>query len=362
MITCRLSLRWQKTVKVSNQFNVKCLQSVPAKALLFGEYGLLKGGSAAVVLLPNFKVQVQFALSRAVALEPSCTLRSGFLESDVILFGNMLQRSDVSQLTGEQRNFYCYLSQYLNELVDSTFLAEITKAYSPAYGFGSSSAIQAAFHLFFQTRASAQKIHFAELGSDFWKRVYASLKLLQGQGSCYDVASQIYGALLDSFEEPLLVSFKDLAKARESENHDFLPQIAPLKDIDLKKFGCFVETGIRSDTRAVLKSQHTRNLDNSFFDLQTRFASAFIAEPHFNTAAELCRASSEISLQYGLLPQTPELLRFTSLCTQLHFPWKTMGAGFGDCLWVMASRDEISQLLQDPGMSGLRIRFAFEDV
>ncbi|MEY2987693.1 MAG: hypothetical protein RJB13_1214, partial [Pseudomonadota bacterium] len=243
-------------------------------------------------------------------------------------------------------------------------VAEIIEAYSPAYGFGSSSAIQAAFHLFFQSLVSTKKTQFAELDSEFWKGVYHTLKLLQGRGSGYDVATQIFGALLDHFEEPLLVSFKDQGRISESGNGMFSPQVSGLSIScdELKKFGCFIETGIQSDTRSVLNNNRTRDLGGYFFDSQKNFADAFIADPQHATAVELCRASSQLALQYGLLPETPELIRFTNVCTALKYPWKTMGAGFGDCLWVMASREEVSEILRDSASSDLNIRFAFEDV
>ncbi|MEY2987583.1 MAG: hypothetical protein RJB13_1104, partial [Pseudomonadota bacterium] len=118
MIMYRLSLRWQKTVKESSRLNVTCSQIVPAKALLFGEYGLLNGGAAAVVLLPNFKFQVRFLLNRDHSNEQRCILRSEFLSNEVILDSRSLQSGAELVLTGEQRNFYCYLSQYRDEFAN----------------------------------------------------------------------------------------------------------------------------------------------------------------------------------------------------------------------------------------------------
>lgn len=364
MITCRLSLRWQKTVNESNRLHVKSLQTVPAKALLFGEYGLLQGGPAAVVLLPNFKFRIQFSIGHDHFIERNCTLRSEFLSSDVILDDKSLRFADSTTLTGEQRNLYCYLSQHQGALADSSLLAEIIESYSPAYGFGSSSAILTAFHLFFESLSSSTAFEFAQLSRNFWRKVYASLRLLQGRGSGYDVASQVYGALLGALHEPLLLSFNNQGQVVENGASEFLPQVLRLNTPheELKRFGCFIETGIQSDTRAVLKSAHVQNLDGSFFDLQKFFARTFVKDPSYTTAAELCFAASQAALQYGLLPQTPALKRFTQMCTQARLPWKTMGAGHGDCLWVMATRDELIELLRDPGVSGLNIRFAFEDV
>ncbi len=364
MITCRLSLRWQKTVKESNRFHVKSLQTVPAKALLFGEYGLLKGGAAAVVLLPNFKFRVQFSIGHDDFIERNCTLRSDFLSRDVTLNDNSLRFGDSSKLTGEQRNLYCYLSQHQCALADSSLLAEIIESYSPAYGFGSSSAILTAFHLFFESLTSSAALEFTQLSREFWRKVYASLRLLQGRGSGYDVASQVYGALLGAVHEPLFLSFNNQGQTIENGIYEFLPEVSRLRisHDELKRFGCFIETGIHSDTRAVLKSAHIQNLDRAFFDSQKFFASTFVKDPSYTTAAELCLAASQVAIKYGLLPQSPALKRFTKMCTQARLPWKTMGAGYGDCLWVMATRDELNELLKEPGVSGLNIRFAFEDV
>lgn len=363
MITCRLLRRWQKTVIESSQSTLRTSYKVPAKALLFGEYGLLRGGSAAAVLLPQFNFQLSFALDDSKNALHNFGFKSSFFSNDVCLSSDVLQSGDTTSLIEEQRNLYCYLSQYRQALLGRSLQAEVTEAFSPAYGFGSSSAIQAAFHLFLANLQSSNSIRFGDLDDEFWEKVYATVQLLQGGGSGYDVAVQIFGALLSSVSGPSVLSFKDSGWSVDTGKRTFSPIVSELRlaNGELKKFGCFVETGIRSNTRAVLRSAHTQNLDELFFDSQKSLADEFINQPSLDSAKELCRSASLLAIKYGLLPQTPELMRLTALCTASGLPWKTMGAGFGDCLWILASRAEVTDILKDVGASELTIRYSFED-
>lgn len=363
MTTCPLSLRWQKTVKENSQGCYTSSYRVPAKALLFGEYGLLRGGCAAVVLLPQYGFRLSFMVKKSVALEQSYVLRSDFFTEDVTLSRSLLNSEEQIGLSEEQRNLCSYLSQYRNELLNSTLFIEILEAYSPALGFGSSSAIQSAIHLFFARLNMPEEIQFEQLGTEFWAKAFRTLQTLQGRGSGYDVAVQIFGALHSKLDSPCLLSFRNEGLAHVAGD-SFFPKVSQLAidSCELRKFGCFVETGVHSNTRAVLKETQGRRFDDFFFSAQKELAHKFIADPCVDSAAQLCRVASGISLQYGLLPMTHELLCFTDTCREANIPWKTMGAGFGDCLWVLASRAQIDEILRQNNTTGLKVSYAFEDI
>lgn len=336
---------------------------IPGKALLFGEYGLLAGGPAAVVTLPQYKFQLQFEMQDSAADTCQYILKSDFLDTDVALTANDLQAGPTPEWSDETSNLFCYLSSYTKELHERSLTLCVTESFSPTLGFGSSSAMQAAVHLYFASMKYGHNVHVSQLDQTFWTSVYMTLQRLQGRGSGYDVAVQIVAALQPQPERVSLLSFRNHSFHSDLHKNGFTPVIAamPVSETELRQLGCFVETGVRSDTRQVLRQTSRSYFSAKFYAQQKELAEAFIANPTFSTASQLCSVAAELACDFGLLPQCGEVQTFVALCRKEGIPWKTMGAGFGDCLWVLAERSVIETLLRRHKLSRLTVRTSFED-
>lgn|GEM_PF-677528 len=342
---------------------------VPGKALLFGEYGVMRGGDAVAVTIPNSRFKFNFEISR-------CEKNSsgkGLVEFDSRFFAKPLQihvdqlkKRVIEEEIGEKRNLACYLSPYDYLLSDSFLAVNVIESFSPSLGFGSSSAILSAFHLFLFSFKN-QRLLTWPVEQDFWTAIYQSLMQLQGRGSGYDLAVQCWSVLnKSSLEESGSVRclhFVDQGFRQDAPT--ILEPVVSALEINpeqLQDFGCFVETGIQSNTRSVLKDVEKRRLDDYFYQQQSFFAREFLRCPTVEKARELCGASSEMAFAAGLLPDSAELSAFTAQCKRQGIAWKTMGAGGGDCLWVLASRKQLEQLIQNHQLKSLSVAFAFEDL
>lgn len=346
-----------------SQVGVTASHPIPGKALLFGEYGLLVGGPAVVAILPKYRFQLEFLSQKSD--EERCQYRaeSAFFEEDVVLTAHDMQTGPNPRWTDEARNLYCYLSCYTNELRGRSLTIRVTESFSPALGFGSSSALQAAVHLYFASLDNDWNLRESQLDQKFWTSVYTTLQRLQGRGSGYDVAVQIIAALQSRTERISLHSFRNRSFHLNAQKNGFTPAIVNLNvdTTELRKLGCFVETGVRSDTRQVLSRTSQSHFTPKFYAQQSELAEAFIQDPSFNNASQLCHVAAELACEFHLLPQCDEVQRFVALCRKESIPWKTMGAGFGDCLWVLADRTTIEALLRSHKLSRLTVRTSFED-
>ena len=340
--------------------------SVPGKALLFGEYGVMRGGAAVVVTLPAYRMGLNFSF---VAPESKTDavhrFVSAFLPEALHLAAHEFETIVAEDAETELRNFACYLSGFREFLTEHSVSAEVLSSFPPSLGFGSSSALLSCFHI-----ALAKKI-FGKSGPDqleifgYWQRLYDALILLQGRGSGYDVAVQTWAALNSvPAQKALILSYKNKAYGLHQERLNFFePEVSPvfMDEMQRRLLGCFVETGVRSDTRAVLNKTMRGALPDVFFAAHQEFARQFLLEPTSETAARLCREASALAQAAELLPQTPEVIRFVNECERNRIPWKTMGAGHGDCLWVMAPRAVIEAIVMKSSASGMNVRFAFEE-
>jgi mevalonate kinase len=345
--------------------------SVPGKAMLFGEYGVLSGGRAVAVLLGDFRMALEFSWC-------SPQPRAGvFFESDFLERPVSLAVADLSSFSTqrdaeilnpnfnarEKRNLSCYVSGYSDFLRNYLLTARVKKSFSPQFGFGSSSALlvafqSALFHFFCRENI---------LNERYWDNLYAALLMLQKKGSGYDVAVQSWAV---AQEQNLGVNGAGSVSARivlfenkEIQQNKFRPEVRllPLERCVLRRFGCFVQTGVYSNTRAVLDSSARLLRSEPFISQQRRWADAFIDEPTYEHCQDLCRASSQQARELGLLPQTSDVLAFVNACDAENIAWKTMGAGHGDCLWVMASRECINELISRTGAASLSVCFAFSE-
>ena len=337
--------------------------SVPGKALLFGEYGVMRGGEAVAVCLPNFKMSVDFSF-REDKVEPSYSLSSDYLSRTIVVERNKLGQLLESVEANEERNLACYLSGFSEFLQCVTLSANVSREFSPSLGFGSSSALLSAFHIALAERFFSPNLIEQLSYSEFWSPLYKSLMRLQGRGSGYDIALQTWAALNCKQEfAPTVLSFRDAAYGQATERAMFSPEISvvPMSAAEMAGMGCFVESGVRSETRRVLQNMEKKKIESAFYEQQTSFAKRFLAEPVLDNVTRLCREASNLALSYGLLPATDSLQSFTRRCDSLGIAWKTMGAGYGDCLWVIANRAQVESMISEISAPEMSVQFAFED-
>lgn len=363
MIICPRSRRWLVEPNQPKNHNRLLSVSVPGKALLFGEYGVMRGGEAVVVPLPAYRMGLSISFS-APEEKPVHHFVSRFLPERLALDQSELEGLLLSESESELRNFACYLSGFREYLSKSAVAAEVNASFAPSLGFGTSSALLACFHIALSEFVYAKKGSAQLEIKNYWQRLYDSLLRLQGHGSGYDVAVQAWFALCCSDQRSTsLLRFKNLSHGQALSFNGFEPEIARIsvESNDLRQFGCFVETGVRSDTRAVLRSAMRKVLPEEFFAAQSDFARQFLQNPTSAQARRLCREASALARRSELLPQRTEIEIFVSECERLDIPWKTMGAGHGDCLWVMASRSAIESIIRKISAQSLKVRHAFED-
>jgi diphosphomevalonate decarboxylase len=176
---------------------------VPAKVLLFGEYGLLSGGAGFVLTLPDHACVVRVELDSATervedeATMPRLRVESAFfgdagpLVVDAAAWSAWRTEVERGIPAGERapgerdaRFFLSILFPYGGALRVARISAVrvfVLRAFSPSLGFGSSSAITAGIHAALDACLGLP----ASLA-----RALASVRLFQGRGSGYDVAVQ----------------------------------------------------------------------------------------------------------------------------------------------------------------------------
>jgi mevalonate kinase len=317
--------------------------TVPAKGMLFGEYGVLHGFPAITALFspPHFHIQLSWQRSS----QPTVRVKSDFFSSREIVFS---PKDPLAPQEQEAVFFYQLLHPWRAELSRHSVDIEILHSFSPSLGFGSSSALIAGISTAFFGFYHPQKQD--PLSSPlFWQKISESIQATQGKGSGYDVASQAF-ALVHKQKNALL----SYEPAHANENHG-VPQInvVPLSLQEIKKMGCFVKTGIYAETKAILQKQI--DSQKKFAHQHGTLAQRFLTQPHPEYLKFLLNDAKEIALAQGLFPTTPEFQHLVQTLGSL--PFKSMGAGHGDCLWVLASKQE----LQNRGLATHQIAFAFED-
>ncbi|MEN9824363.1 MAG: hypothetical protein RI953_108 [Pseudomonadota bacterium] len=346
-----------------NELTRRLSLSVPGKGMLFGEYGVMSGGVAAVAALHTRRMSLDFTVCPSAKSE--VIFQSDFLAGSVIVEPSQTARLLESTERSEQRNLACYVAGWEAWLADKKLLVRVTESFSPELGFGSSSALLVAFQmaLFRLSKQPADSRSLIEPtpDTDFWQRIHAALIRLQRKGSGYDLGIQT-AALhmpIQSGESASLFGFRNQGFNRNV----FAPEVKPiaLTNSELSLLGCFVQSGVRSDTRAVLAETQKIQNSNEFCSRQDEWARSFCSEPTFKNARRMCLEASKLALEYGLLPAAPDLLNFVRLCDREGVAWKTMGAGHGDCLWVLATRREVEELILRSSASSMSVAFSFAE-
>ncbi len=338
---------------------------VPAKGMLFGEYGVLSGYPAVAVTFPECHFQIDFEWHNASPDRPALEVESAFLPENSLHiqteFLNELQRMKVQNDVPFLRHLYphslrhqCFftalLFPYLHLFQTHSLKVCIRNSFAPELGFGSSSALLAAFHqVLYGAHEKGCEKSFAQDGNflqdmlsseNFWHKIWTSLAMAQGGGSGYDVACQL--AAGQSAGTQMWVYEKGLVpKIRQ------IPHVQAGKKIDL---GVFLATGICSDTALEIQNFRKNALKSADFSKRHgKIALDFLENPCNEVLPELMRRSREISFEQGILPLPENETRFGRLQNELlknNISYKSMGAGAGDCLWVLASQQQINALLE----------------
>lgn len=394
-LTPRLSDRLSRQADCSES-ETKQVFSVPAKAMLFGEYGVLTGGPALAVTWSSFSVMLEARLlTKADVRAPNvpCGVRfsSALLGPDLVVDA---QGRPVAGGSSGPQSPAAFVSRALATLIEifgpppSGLELNVQNAYPPRLGFGSSSALVVALYLAFLeahcpgsvrqptgTRGANDEV----AGSDsqvlkewpqHWPRLLRVLHAAQGKGSGYDVAVQFWAALSGHLiSGPKLWLFRPGPRPSGQTGHNpnnpptAWPALAPMvKELHCPLFwrgcGSFVESLVTAPTAHVLAglnevdaephlNRHTECAEEALQIFEnTRVWDDWVhsggALPH--PLSGVVSRCLELAREQGIADHVEPLMQSTAWAHVLsewqgRFPvFKTMGAGRGDCVWVLSAR------------------------
>lgn len=398
---------------------------VPAKAMLFGEYGVLEGGPAFAVVLPYPFFELELRLVHGACAAPRVTMHSAFFSQGrtAVSLGALTRLRDavlptpprafpdldtVSALPMElspdaldpwmprdafARALAAWVLPFVDELADAlgqgthdscdshgSLEMSVLTSFSPAWGMGSSSALIAGIHAGLEFLLGAGRpagvksgdvISVLDTGAPLL-RALTSLRLGQGRGSGYDVAVQKQSARileLSPRAETDTPEFSDLLDSPEWKRAlggtpglwrfqwcDGSPRAQCIGlPVPLSCMGVLIETGVYSHTAAALSSvdapvaagRAARHLSRSEAARRHEAcARAFETVRDTTALAGLVDQARDVAIAHGILPiEGPSpLARLARLLLETGLPFKSMGAGGGDCLWVLATRAQIEEL------------------
>jgi hypothetical protein len=324
---------------------------IPAKAMLFGEYGVLRGGPALVATLvePHFEITAELVSSPAVS-SPKLGVA---LEFSSDYFEQPLQfDARAQQLSGDSGAAALFIEKCLNVLVsemhawskaDLVLRIKVTQAFASELGLGSSSAIVAglvwlshwaACHA--ATDGIANRHLYQPRSFDLaWPQLHGCVLAAQGKGSGYDVAVQ-YAALevLDSsiqaspglwfFQPAGIPVLERIVNARFWQNAGYL-----------------LPSGVAAATGAILSTlsggaaadgyarQHADIAHEAI--RRMRDESLWTESKGSHPLADLLSSALAIAQQQGIAGHVERISGLSLLPPGTVY--KTMGAGFGDCVW-----------------------------
>jgi mevalonate kinase len=323
--------------------------NVPAKAMLFGEYGALLGGKVLAVTFFKYYFSLELSLTKD-PIAPCVIVESQFFANKKISFSldsfenfHNIQDPNILFFLKLLIPWRMFIHQYHLSIV-------IKKSFSKSLGFGSSSALICGISLglwkFFYG-----KDYFEEI--DFWEKIKQSvLNIQSGSGSCYDVAVQIAAIRYAQKEkEAKFWVFQNMLNLPLIE--EFYPQSSS------RLYGCFLLTHLYADTKCLIqKFNHDKN-KREFAKYHSFLAESFIKNSNIENLKFLMYKAIQIAMHQNLLPnQNSKIKNLLSILEQNHIPFKTMGAGFGDCLWVLADEKKLQKCCH---VNQTDISFAFEN-
>ena len=136
---------------------------IPAKAILFGEYGVLYGGKAVAVTFFDHCFNISLKIKR-LEENSSIKIKSDFFSNQNIQFS--IHDNNENKNNDPNIFFFSNLIKPWNSYLENCELnIEIQKSFSPSLGFGSSSALIAGisaglWELIYQNKEYLNKIEF----------------------------------------------------------------------------------------------------------------------------------------------------------------------------------------------------------
>lgn len=332
---------------------MNCLYlEIPAKALLFGEYGVLYGGKAiAVTFFSNsFKILIKI---KKCNISKFIEIKSDFFEEGQIRFPKeYLASFDLKEKNTNIMFFVNLLKPWGILLTPYKLEIIIEQSFSPSLGFGSSSALIAGI-----SRGLWEFLYKDNTFLDnpeFWNRVRESILNIQGNGSGYDVAVQLMASQIHQNEKKVgMWIFQNNQNSNVPTIKSFITKE------NIVKYGCFLSTNIYSDTKKSISSFQNDDNKLNFAKQHAILAENFILNNSIENLKNEMEKSLFIANQQGIVPV--ENIKFLNLIFRLktkNISYKTMGAGNGDCLWVLANK---SVLTRECSISENDIPFSFEN-
>lgn len=312
---------------------------VPPKAMLFGEYGVLQGFPAVAAVLPHPRMRLELSLEKGGV--PGIRVRSAFFSGGIL---TLPPAPAPENFMGHERFWAAVIAPWANELVGfSSVEVTVHEAWSPSLGLGSSSALLAGVHTML-----ARALHLGDKAPV--ERLQASLRHTQPGGSGYDVAIQSAA----------------LAAPRPSV-WSFHPGwvVEPVPVDELRGLGLFLATHCYADTAQALVGHGRDPRAACWRQAHGQLAERFLANPSAAVLPELMAVSREIAVAQGILPQSECVLgRLVRLLDSRGIPFKSMGSGLGDMLWLAATRRDLVGLIHPVSGDDLcnSVVFDFSDI
>lgn len=276
---------------------------VPAKILLFGEYGLLQGG-----------------VGISVTLFSKCF--SAHLSEENVEPQNTEHKQFIDKVTDP------YLKEYKNLPP-----VKIENSFPSSYGFGSSSAVIVAHHILWRQFLKLPLLENNHIPADAWQKIKDVLQETQGGGSGYDVASQWMGCLKN--EQSHLWKFQLV---------EGLPQINETK-LNVKLQGCILHSEIYASTPLAIKKIKEHRHFETFARMQSQLAEKFLEVEQWDAVEESMNLSVLIAQDMGLFGSADSpVQQLADLLFEQGIPFKLCGAGFGDSFWLGLSKEELKKL------------------
>lgn len=316
--------------------------AIPAKALLFGEYAVLQNFPAIAVTFSSS----HFSMSIEICSQSDkneIKIKSSFFPNKFLSF------SLNAPTTKENEFFYKLLQPWQKLLLNHDLFIDISQSFAPSLGFGSSSAIitgvsLALYEYFFKTK----EVLIDEV---FWQFVRNSIASIQGSGSGYDAGVQL-AAVVNLTSAPSCWTFQN----QEISSTPVIQKLNIPSHL-LKEYGCFLKTHLYSDTAKALTKFASSNEKIYLSKMHGELSLQFLQDYSIDNLKKLMFKSQIIAKEQGLFPTHSQ---FQNLVLRLKdVPFKSMGAGLGDCLWVLCKKKELQV---KHGFLESDIAFAFEDI
>ena len=359
---------------------------VPSKAMLFGEYGVLYGGPALVATLPHPRMVFEAEILSCARLS-SLGAAGVPMGQESLRFWSPMVAAPISfgpdgeALDGARRSqgpvrfiAACLgaLAGKLHTLAAARVVlsVRVTEEIAPELGLGSSSALLVGLAALVNRAVALvagednRGCGVTEvLAQESWHQLLGCLRAAQGRGSGYDLAAQSVAAhwmdpvsVVQTATSPGDAMLEGDAEVMQGRLWTFVPAAAQLQGGGVPQLfewvehpfwnqsGWLLPSGIAAATGAVLGAAGRR--EEEFAERHSALANEALKRLGdralwSSTApvapfAELCDAALALAREQGIADHARAGASLDLLRAELAY--KTMGAGCGDCLWIVPRR------------------------